>query len=137
MAQAANYEAVRAMFEAFAVNRPRATGVIQWMLNACWPRLYWQLYGHDLVPNGAFYGTQAACRPRSLVYHYGDHGVYAVNDLPEPAGGLRAEVRVLDVGSREVLREERRRSTCRRSSSRKILDLAGVGRPTARCASCS
>jgi len=126
VAQAASYEAVRAMFEAFGVNRPRATGVIQWMLNACWPSLYWQLYGHDLVPNGAFYGTQAACRPRSLVYHYGDHGVYAVNDRPEPAEGWRAEVRVLDVGSREVLHEEVAVDLPALSSQR-ILDLAGIG----------
>ena len=125
VAQAANYEAVRAMFEAFAIFRPRATGVIQWMLNACWPRLYWQLYGHDLVPNGAFYGTQAACRPRGLVYHYGDHGVYAVNDLPEPVEGLRAEVRVLDGASQEVLREDVA-VDIPALGSRKVLDLAGV-----------
>lgn len=126
VAQAANYEAVRAMFEAFAVNRPRATGVIQWMLNASWPRLYWQLYGHDLLPNGAFYGTQVACQPRSLVYHYGDHGIYAVNDLPESAESLRAEVRVLDVASRELLREEVPLDVPG-LSSQKVLDLAAVG----------
>ncbi len=43
-AQAASYEAMRPMFEAFAVNRPLTTGVIQWMLNSAWPEMYWQLY---------------------------------------------------------------------------------------------
>jgi exo-1,4-beta-D-glucosaminidase len=32
-----SYEAVRAMFEAFVANKPKATGVIQWMVNAAWP----------------------------------------------------------------------------------------------------
>ncbi|MGH7981502.1 MAG: glycoside hydrolase family 2 TIM barrel-domain containing protein, partial [Limisphaerales bacterium] len=35
--QAANYEAIRPMFEAFAANLPHTTGDIQWMLNADWP----------------------------------------------------------------------------------------------------
>ena len=43
-AQWINYEAVKAMFEAHVVNRPEATGVIQWQLNSAWPELYWQLY---------------------------------------------------------------------------------------------
>ncbi|MCP4658993.1 MAG: glycoside hydrolase family 2, partial [bacterium] len=51
-AQLANYEAMRAMFEAFSVRRPSTTGIIQWMLNSAWPEMYWQLYDHYLVPNG-------------------------------------------------------------------------------------
>ena len=36
-AQLMNYEAIRPMFEAFQVNKPTATGVVQWMLNSPWP----------------------------------------------------------------------------------------------------
>jgi len=125
VAQAANYEAIRAMFEAFAVRRPEATGVIQWMLNAAWPKLYWQLYDHYLLPNGAFYGTRVACQPQSLVYDYSNHAVYATNDRPRGLAGLTAEVRVLDAASRPVL-ERRIPVELDKLSSKKLLDLEGV-----------
>lgn len=43
-AQLSNYEAIRPMFEAFAVNKSNAGGIVQWMLNAPWPKFFWQLY---------------------------------------------------------------------------------------------
>ena len=101
-AQLANYEAIRPMFEAFAVNRPVTTGVIQWMYNAAWPKLFWQLYDYYLVPSGATYGTRVACQPRSVVYDYGRHAVFAVNSGLEPLAGASVEVRLLDLQSRTV-----------------------------------
>jgi exo-1,4-beta-D-glucosaminidase len=77
-AQTLNYELMRPMFEAFRVHRGRATGVIQWMLNAAWPKMYWQLFDWYLMPTGAFYGAKKACEPLQLVYHYGDNSVYFV-----------------------------------------------------------
>ena len=106
-AQLANYEAMRAMFEAFAARRPVTTGIIQWMYNPAWPKLYWQLYDYYLMPNGAFYGARTACRPRSLIYDYGAGAVWAVNAGPEPLHGASAEVRVLDLGGREVFATKR------------------------------
>jgi exo-1,4-beta-D-glucosaminidase len=104
-AQVANYEAMRAMFEAFAANRPLATGVIQWMLNAAWPKLYWQLYDYYLMPNGAFYGAKKASRPVHILYHPGNDGIYVVNDRLSPLGGWKAQVRVFDLHSKEVFHE--------------------------------
>jgi hypothetical protein len=52
------------------------------MLNAAWPKMWWQLYDWRLMPTGAFYGTKKACRPLQLIYNYGDHSVYLVNDSP-------------------------------------------------------
>ena len=49
IAQVANYEAMRAMFESFSIRRPQTTGLIQWMLNSAWPELYWQLYDLSLI----------------------------------------------------------------------------------------
>jgi exo-1,4-beta-D-glucosaminidase len=100
--QVASYEAMRPMFEAFAVNRPETTGIVQWMLNSAWPEMYWQLYDYYLMPNGAFYGARTAGEPLDLVYHYGERAVYAVNNTLEPAAGLTAEIRVLDLDSRVV-----------------------------------
>jgi len=79
-AQALNYELMRPMFEAFRVHRGRATGVIQWMLNAAWPKMWWQLYDWYLMPTGAFYGARKACQPLQLIYNYGDHSICLVND---------------------------------------------------------
>ncbi len=101
-AQVANYEAIRAMFEAFSVNKPTSTGVIQWMLNSAWPELYWQLYDWYLMPNGAYFGTKAACRPVNLVYDYGDGSVHAVNDTPAVRSGLKAEIQVLNIDSSQA-----------------------------------
>jgi len=101
-AQTANYEAIRPMFESFAVNRPLTTGLIQWMLNSAWPETYWQLYDWYLMPNGAFYGTQAACQPLNLSYNYDDKTVYAVNDSRFVGDGLKAVVRAFDLESKEI-----------------------------------
>jgi exo-1,4-beta-D-glucosaminidase len=102
-AQTLNYELMRPMFEAFRINHGRATGVIQWMLNAAWPKMYWQLYDWYLMPTGAFYGARKACTPQQLIYSYGDNSVYMVNDAPPRVHPLKAEVRVYDIESRLLL----------------------------------
>ncbi len=101
-AQAASYEAIRPMFESFAVNRPLTTGLIQWMLNSAWPETYWQLYDWYLMPNGAFYGTRAASQPLNLSFNYADKTVYAVNDSRFEGEGLTAVVRAFDLSAREI-----------------------------------
>ncbi len=106
-AQVANYEAMRAMFEAFAAHRPVATGVIQWMLNAAWPKLYWQLYDYYLTPNGAFYGARKASQPVHILYDPANDGIYVVNDRLAPLPGAKAVLRVFDLGSREIFKDTR------------------------------
>lgn len=99
-AQAMNYELMRPMFEAFQVHKNRSTGIIQWMLNAAWPKMYWQLYDYYLMPTGAFYATQKACSPLHLVYNYGDHKIYAINDYSDTIENLRARIRIYDIESK-------------------------------------
>jgi len=100
--QLSNYEAIRAMYEAFVVNREtKATGVIQWMLNSAWPELYWQLYDWYLNPNGAFYGTKTACQPVNMIYNYGNKGVYLTNETPTNQK-LKASIHVFDINSKMV-----------------------------------
>ena len=106
-AQAMNYELMRPMFEAFQVNKRKSTGIIQWMLNAAWPKMYWQLYDYYLMPTGAFYGTQKSCTPLHLIYNYGDKKVYAINDYLHKVAGLEAVIRVYDINSKRFLRERR------------------------------
>lgn len=88
---AVDYDATRAMFEAFRVNTPVSTGIVQWMLNSAWPSIYWQQYDWYGVPVAAYYGTRKACEPVQLIYNYKDHMVYLVNE------GLDAENYVASV----------------------------------------
>lgn len=96
---AADYDATRAMFEAFRVNTPVSTGIVQWMLNSAWPSIYWQLYDYYGVPAAAYYATKKACEPVQLIYNYKDHNVYAVNEGKETKDVV-ASVKVYDAQSR-------------------------------------
>lgn len=78
-----NYEGTRAMFEAFRVNAPQTTGIVQWMLNSAWPSFYWQLYDYYLVPTAAYYGVKKANQAQQLIYNYKEKAVYAVNESRE------------------------------------------------------
>ena len=121
-AQAANFETMRAMFEAFGVHQPGATGVIQWMLNASWPKLYWQLYDAYLTPNGAYYGARKGCQPRTVVYDCAARTVHVVNDTRQALEGVRVKVRIFDANSRVVFAKELRTS-CPPGASVRVLDL--------------
>jgi exo-1,4-beta-D-glucosaminidase len=101
-AQLASYEAIRPMFESFAVNKAEAGGIIQWMLNASWPKLYWQLYDYYLMPNSAFFGTQSALKPLNIIYNYGNNGIYISNDFQHDFEQLTAEIKILDMNSNMV-----------------------------------
>jgi len=95
-AQYLNYENTRAMFEANEANKNKATGVIHWMLNSAWPKLWWQLYDYYLLPAGAFYGTKKACEPVHIIYDYADRGIIAVNNTLEQHSNITAIIKVLN-----------------------------------------
>ena len=94
-AQYLNFEGMRAMFEAFVANKHQATGVVQWMFNSAWPKVWWQLYDYSLLPTGALYGARLAGEPQHILYNYGTRDILAVNNGREPAAKLQASVRVL------------------------------------------
>jgi exo-1,4-beta-D-glucosaminidase len=129
-AQVLNYELARPMFEAFRVHKGRATGVVQWMLNAAWPKLYWQLYDWFLVPTAAYYGTKKACEPLQLVYDYSKHSIHLVNDTLYAANDLRAEIKVCDLNAKEQFRRELNVST-RPMSSQMLLEMPSLPNITA------
>lgn len=108
---AADYDATRAMFEAFRVNAPVSTGVVQWMLNSAWPAIYWQQYDWYGVPVAAYYGTKKACEPIQLIYNYKDRNVYLVNEGTDVMD-VHASVKVYDASSTLLFED-----TCRLASS--------------------
>jgi exo-1,4-beta-D-glucosaminidase len=125
-AQASNYEAMRAMFDAFGAAKPASTGVIQWMLNAGWPKLYWQLFDYYLMPNGAFYGARKASQPENLVYTPADRSVYLVNDTLADLRDRKVEISLLDVDSKPVF-ETHLDASVGPNASRKLLKLPALG----------
>lgn len=101
-AQLMNYEAIRPMFEAHVINRPVATGVVQWMLNSPWPEFYWQLYDYYLMPTGAYYGTKKASNPMNIIYNYFDNSVHISNDTRTNLSNCKAEIKLFDQNSNLV-----------------------------------
>jgi exo-1,4-beta-D-glucosaminidase len=99
--QAMNYEAQRAMFEAYGRNKYTSTGVIQWMLNNAWPSLIWHLYDYYLVPSGAYFGTKKACEPLHLQYSYDDNSVAVVNAYDHDYTGLKVKASIYDIKAEE------------------------------------
>jgi len=123
--QAASYEAMRGMFDAFGCNRGEATGVIQWMLNGSWPKMFWQLYDSYLMPNGAFYAARNACRERNAVLDPVKRTVYLLNETRSPFPVSKLKVRLLDVNSKLIFEKELP-ATCEANSSQKALDLPAL-----------
>ena len=121
-AQIMNYELIRPMFEAFRARKGPATGVVQWMLNAAWPKLYWQLYDWCLMPTGALYGAKKACEPLQLVYDYANHSIFLVNDTLDQCDHLTVRVRIFDAHSQQVF-DGKRTVDAEPLSSQEILTL--------------
>lgn len=93
-AQLAQYEAVRAQFEAYGRNATDAskpsTRVIHWMFNSGWTSLHWQLTDRFLDQGGAYFGAKKAGEPLHIQYSYDDRSVVVVNNRHAPAAGLTA-----------------------------------------------
>ena len=122
-AQFLNYEGMRAMFEAFESNRFEATGIIQWMYNASWPKLWWQLYDYYLMPTGAFYGARKANQPLHVSYNYGDNSVEVMNNTGTKTDDLTAEINVLNFGSKSVLKKTVPVSELDSKETKRVFDL--------------
>lgn len=104
-AQYINYEGMRAMFEAFESNRFKATGIIQWMLNASWPKLWWQLYDYYLMPTAAFYGAKKANEPIHIAFNYGKDAVEIINNTLDDKENLSATIKIFDINAKQVLQK--------------------------------
>ncbi|MCX5243194.1 exo-beta-D-glucosaminidase [Streptomyces prunicolor] len=93
-AQLAQYENVRAQFEAYERNATDAskpaTGVVYWMFNSGWTSLHWQLMDRYLDQGGAYFGAKKANEPLHIQYSYDDRSVVVVNNRNASARQLTA-----------------------------------------------
>jgi exo-1,4-beta-D-glucosaminidase len=99
-------EATKAMFEAFAANKYKSSGVIYWMYNSAWPKFYWQLYDYFFMPNGAFYGAKNACEPLHIQYNYKENAIQLVNSYYQDYKGLKVSAKVFDFNAKEIYVKE-------------------------------
>ncbi|MEU6144441.1 sugar-binding domain-containing protein [Streptomyces sp. NPDC047081] len=93
-AQLAQYENVRAQFEAYERNATDSakpsTGVVHWMFNSGWTSLHWQLMDRHLDQGGAYFGAKKANEPLHVQYSYDDRTVVVVNNRHPAASQLTA-----------------------------------------------
>ncbi|MEU8967739.1 exo-beta-D-glucosaminidase [Streptomyces monashensis] len=99
-AQLAQYEDVRAQFEAYErsatdASKP-ATGVIHWMFNSGWTSLHWQLTDRYLDQGGAYFGAKKANEPLHIQYGYDNRQIAVVNNRHDAARGLTARATLFD-----------------------------------------
>jgi len=104
--EAMNYEAQRAMFEAYGRNKYESTGVIQWMLNNAWPSIIWNLYDYYLVPGGAYFGSKKACEPLHIQYSYDDHSVAVVNGYDHAFAGASVRATIYYINAETKSRQD-------------------------------
>lgn len=104
--QASNLESMRSMYEAFAINRSNTTGIVQWMFNSPWPKLIWQFWDYNLLPNAAFYGARIGARQVNIAYNYGDNAVYVSNLHPEKTKNLKAQLKIYDFNGKIIFEKE-------------------------------
>lgn len=94
-AQAQNYEAERAMMEAYGLYKHKtATGVVQWMGSNPWPGIIWHTYDYYLYPAGTYFGMKKSLEPLHVQYSYKTKEVFVNNSLLTEYKGLGVEVRV-------------------------------------------
>ncbi|MFF7749316.1 exo-beta-D-glucosaminidase [Streptomyces sp. NPDC007971] len=93
-AQLAQYENVRAQYEAYGRNATDAdkpaTGVVYWMFNSGWTSLHWQLADRFLDQGGAYFGAKKANESLHIQYSYDNRSVVVVNNRHADSGGLTA-----------------------------------------------
>ena len=102
-AQAQNYEAHRAMMEAYGLHKYNtATGVIQWMGSNPWPGLIWHTFDYYLNPGGTYFGIKKAMEPLHVQYSYATNSVSLVNSKLKPAKGLVVLAEIYNLQGRSV-----------------------------------
>lgn len=106
-AQAQNYEAHRAMMEAYGLHKYHtATGVIQWMGANPWPGLIWHTFDYYLNPGGTYFGIKKAMEPLHIQYSYATHGIALVNSRLKAEKSLTATANVYNLEGKKIFSKE-------------------------------
>ncbi|WP_091401593.1 glycosyl hydrolase 2 galactose-binding domain-containing protein [Arachidicoccus rhizosphaerae] len=102
-AQAQNYEAHRAMMEAYGLHKYNtATGVIQWMGANPWPSLIWHTFDYYLNPGGTYFGIKKAMEPVHVQYSYANNSVALVNSTLKMKNDLTVKAEIFNLDGQKV-----------------------------------
>ncbi|HWB26247.1 MAG TPA: glycoside hydrolase family 2 protein [Chitinophagaceae bacterium] len=97
-AQAQNYEAERAMMEAYGLYKHKtATGVVQWMMSNPWPGIIWHTYDYYLYPAGTYFGMKKSLEPLHVQYSYKSKEVIVNNSLLNTDKGLKVKADIYNI----------------------------------------
>jgi exo-1,4-beta-D-glucosaminidase len=97
-AQAQNYEAERAMMEAYGLYKhTTATGVVQWMGSNPWPGIIWHTYDYYLYPAGTYFGMKKSLEPVHVQYSYKSKEVIISNSFLHAYKGLQVKADVYNL----------------------------------------
>jgi Exo-beta-D-glucosaminidase Ig-fold domain/F5/8 type C domain/Glycosyl hydrolases family 2 len=94
LAQFANYESYRAMFEAQSHYR---MGIFLWMSHPCWPSFVWQTYDYYFEPTAAYFGCKKGSEPLHIQWNRSNETIEVVNYSAGNVAGLTAQVEVLNM----------------------------------------
>jgi hypothetical protein len=94
LAQFADYDGHRAMFEAQSKNR---MGVLMWMSHPCWPSFVWQTYDYYLEPNAGYFGAKKGSEPLHVQWNPLKDEVEVVNYSAGHRAGLGVSAAILNM----------------------------------------
>jgi len=96
--EAMNFNSARGMFEAYARNKYKATGITTWKYDTAWPAsLTWQYVDWYLRPTSAYYGAKKACEPLHVQYAYDDEYIWVVNSYRKSFSNLKVSAEAFNL----------------------------------------
>jgi Exo-beta-D-glucosaminidase Ig-fold domain/Glycosyl hydrolases family 2/Glycosyl hydrolases family 2, TIM barrel domain len=102
-AQLLNYEIYREIFEVWNYRLwNTCSGLLLWMSHPAWPSTVWQTYSSDYETNGVFYGAAKACEPLHIQFQPDTYNIYFINNTLTGYSGIRTELKIWDLGAREI-----------------------------------
>jgi exo-1,4-beta-D-glucosaminidase len=107
-AQAMDYEATRAEYEAYSAHQSASrpsTGVIYWMLNNAWPSLHWNLFDYYLKPAGSYFGAKVGGRPEHVAYGYGSANgdIWLINHSLNKTGARTVKIDLMSKDGKTIV----------------------------------
>jgi exo-1,4-beta-D-glucosaminidase len=102
-AQVANYEDVRARYEAYATHWSNRKMTMNWMLNTHWPSFFGHLFDYYFKQGGGYFGAKKGLQPVSVVWDYyatGDRKtahVYAVNQQLDRLANVKVTLQIYNL----------------------------------------
>ena len=94
LAQWANYDGYRAMFESRSMHRK---GLLLWMSHPAWPSMAWQTYDYYFEPTAAYFGCMKANEPLHIQWNSATDEVEVVNYSAGHHAELRVEAKVVNM----------------------------------------